>query len=57
MLIAIATTASAGYAITAFQIIPCLFYPFMLLISSLVFIFLIPDHREYDGDGTEPTEA
>ena len=57
MLIAIATTASAGYAITAFQIIPCLFYPFMLLISSLVFIFLIPDHREYDGDDTEATEA
>ena len=57
MLIAIATTASAGYAITAFQIIPCLFYPFMLLISSLVFIFLIPDHREYDGDDAEATEA
>ena len=57
MLIAIATTASAGYVITAFQIIPCLFYPFMLLISSLVFIFLIPDHREYDGDDAEATEA
>ena len=57
MLIAIATTASAGYAITAFQIIPCLFYPFMLLISSLVFIFLIPDHREYGGDDAEAIEA
>ena len=43
MLVAISATAELGYAISAFQIIPFLFYPFLLLASSLVFIFLVPD--------------
>ncbi|WP_350453784.1 Na+/H+ antiporter NhaC family protein [Slackia heliotrinireducens] len=42
MLVAISAATELGYAVSAFDIIPCLFYPFMLLISSLVFIFLVP---------------
>ena len=34
-----------GETLTAFEIIPCLFYPYLLLISSLVFIFLIPEKK------------
>jgi Na+/H+ antiporter NhaC len=40
MLVAIAACATLGQTVSAFQIIPLLFYPFMLLISSLLFIFL-----------------
>ena len=40
MLVAIAACSTLGKTVSAFQIIPLLFYPFMLLISSLVFIFL-----------------
>ena len=48
MLVAISAVATMGGSISAFQIIPFLFYPFLLLISSLVFIFLVPskDVRE-----------
>lgn len=42
MLVAISATNELGYAISAFQIIPVLFYPLMLLISSLIWIFVIP---------------
>lgn len=45
MLVAISAAAELGFAVSAFQIIPFLFYPFMLLISSLVFIFLVPDKK------------
>ena len=40
MLIAISQATLLGEKISAFEIIPCLFYPFALFISSLVFIFL-----------------
>ncbi|MFR7741915.1 MAG: sodium:proton antiporter [Acutalibacteraceae bacterium] len=43
MLLAISACAELGETLTAFEIIPCLFYPYLLLISSLVFIFLIPE--------------
>ena len=43
MLVAIAAVSSLGYDISAFEILPCLFYPFLLLISSLIFIFVIPE--------------
>lgn len=46
MLIAISTAAELGYALSAFDIIPFLFYPFLLLVSSLVFIFIIPDKKK-----------
>ncbi len=38
MLVAISACATLGYSVSAFQIIPLLFYPFLLLISSLLFI-------------------
>ena len=40
MLIAVATAVSLGCPVSAFQIIPCLFYPFLLAVSSLAFILL-----------------
>ena len=43
MLVAISAATELGFAVSAFQIIPFLFYPFLLLISSLVFIFIVPD--------------
>ena len=42
MLVAISAANELGYTISAFQIIPVLFYPIMLLISSLIWIFVIP---------------
>ena len=46
MLVAITAVTTLGHQITAFEIIPNLFYPFILLISSLVFIFFIPEKDE-----------
>ena len=46
MLVAITTVVNMGYSITAFDIIPRLFYPALLLVSSLVFIYLIPDKKK-----------
>ena len=46
MLVAISTCATLGHSITAFQIIPNLFYPFLLLVSSLVFIYIIPERKK-----------
>lgn len=45
MLIAISIATSMGADVSAFQVIPKLTYPFMLLISSLVFIYLIPEKK------------
>ncbi len=45
MLLAISAVSELGEALTAFQIIPFLFYPCLLLISSLVFIFLVPERK------------
>ena len=50
MLVAISAAAELGYAVSAFQIIPFLFYPFLLLASSLVFIFLVPDKRGHESE-------
>ncbi len=46
MLVAITAVTTLGHEITAFDIIPNLFYPFILLISSLVFIFFIPEKED-----------
>ncbi|MBQ9986449.1 MAG: Na+/H+ antiporter NhaC family protein [Oscillospiraceae bacterium] len=43
MLVAISASAVAGHAVSAFEIMPYLFYPYLLLISSLVFIFATKD--------------
>lgn len=42
MLVAITAAQELGVKVSAFEIIPNLFYPYLLLISSLVFIYLIP---------------
>ena len=41
MLVAISTAAEMGVTMSAFQIMQYLFYPYLLLVSSLVAIFLI----------------
>ena len=40
MLVAISACATLGYQVSAFEIIPYLFYPFLLCLSSLLFIAL-----------------
>ena len=45
LLVAVATCATMGYTVSAFEIIANLFYPMMLLLSSLVFIFLVPERK------------
>ena len=46
MLVAISQAAVLGYEVSAFEIIPNLFYPYALLLSSLVFIYLIPERNK-----------
>ena len=46
MLVAVSVAAELGHNVSAFQIIPNLMYPFMLLISSLIFVFLIPEKKQ-----------
>lgn len=47
MLVAISAAAELGYEISAFQIMPNLFYPGLLLVSSLIFIFFAPQKAEH----------
>ena len=39
MLVALAASAELGQQLSAFEVIPLLFYPYLLLLSSLLFIF------------------
>lgn len=43
MLVAISAAAELGYEVSAFQIMPHLYYPYMLLVSCLFFLFIIPE--------------
>ena len=43
MLVAVSAAASLGVNVSPFEIIPMLFYPYFLLLSSLLFIFVIKD--------------
>lgn len=43
MLVAVSVATELGSAVSAFEIIPNLFYPYMLLLSSLVFVFMVPE--------------
>lgn len=43
MLVAISATQSLGAGVSAFDIMPFLLYPYLLLVSSLIFIFVIPE--------------
>ena len=45
MLVAISACAEMGVAISAFQIMQYLFYPYLLLVSSLIAIFLIGEKK------------
>ncbi len=45
MLVAVSVATELGYSVSPFQVIPNLFYPYMLLASSLVFIFLLPEKK------------
>lgn len=45
MLVALSIAAELGSGVSAFQVIPNLFYPFMLLIATILFVFVIPDKR------------
>ena len=40
MLVAVSTAISLGFTVSAFEIIPSLFYPYALLVSSMVYIIL-----------------
>ena len=40
MLIAVSTAMELGCSISAFDVLPCLFYPYLLAVSSLAFIFI-----------------
>ncbi len=42
MLVAISAATELGHEISAFDIMPNLFYPALLLVSSLIFIFVLP---------------
>ncbi|MDD6144509.1 MAG: Na+/H+ antiporter NhaC family protein [bacterium] len=46
MLVALSAAHELGFQVTAFEIMPCLFYPYMLLLSTLLFIFVIPDRKQ-----------
>ena len=48
MLVAVSAATSLGEVVSAFDILPMLLYPYMLLLSSLAFIFTmkVPDGRQ-----------
>ena len=45
MLVALTAAADMGQTISAFQVMPYLFYPALLLLSSLLFIFVVPEKK------------
>lgn len=45
MLVAVSAAAELGNAVSAFEVIPHLIYPYMLLLSSLIFIFIVPERN------------
>ena len=46
MLVALSVAAGLGQSVSAFEIMPNLLYPYMLLLSSLVFVFIIPSKEK-----------
>ena len=46
MLVALSAVHELGGTCSAFEVIPYLFYPYALLISSLIFIFVIQDRKK-----------
>ena len=54
MLVAISAAQSLGAGVTAFDIMPFLLYPYLLLVSSLIFIFVIPEKEIPIIEGLKP---
>ena len=46
MLVALSAVHELGYELSAFDIIRKMFYPGLLLVSSLLFIFVIPGRQK-----------
>ena len=46
MLVALSAIHEMGHELSAFDVIPKLFYPGLLLVSSLIFIFIIPQKKD-----------
>ena len=46
ILVALSVVNTLGYQVTAFNIISNLFYPMFLLLSSLIFIFVMPERKK-----------
>ena len=46
MLVALTAVSAMGLELSAFQVISNLFYPMLLLLSYLVFIFIIPERKK-----------
>lgn len=46
MLVALSAVSELGFELSAFDVIPNLFYPGFLLVSSLVFIFIVPERKK-----------
>lgn len=56
MLVALSAAAELGAQLSAFDVLPLLFYPYMLLLSSLIFIFFIPDRKSKVSKNTMKKE-
>lgn len=50
LLYAVGGAAAAGYVVSSLQILPNLFYPFLMGISALVFILFVPERRRKSGE-------
>jgi len=46
MLVALSAAAELGCELSAFDIMPNLYYPYILLISCLIFIFVLPEKKK-----------
>lgn len=49
ILVALSVVTTLGFELSAFDVIKNLFYPFLLLISSLIFIFIIPEKKSTES--------
>jgi len=48
LLVAISAVSVAGGELSAFQIIPKLFYPYLLAVSAIIFILFVPQREKID---------
>jgi len=46
MLVALSVASTMGFELSAFEVISHMYYPMLLLVSSLVFIFFIPERKK-----------